>query len=380
MPHHSNAERSLRKTQCWTLAFCNDGSTPSVSPDLLLLYEFHIRRLMSLIDKNLLDTICFAKPKHLCADFQALRKGNRMAWFKDNRSTILAVAHLDTVNPKGLRWSGQVQLDKTLFFSPYLDDRLGAYTILHVLPALGINVDILFTMDEEVGYSTADLFNIDFKYNWIVEFDRRGEDVVCYDYGDVSLSVKLKSVGFDEGMGSYSDICKLQDIGCKAFNVGIGYENEHSARPFFVIETYEKQIAKFVKFHEKFKDEQMPHVKVEKPKWGNKWEDPRTGLNSGIYNYQQENFNYGSKGNSAFGVSSEYDKWSKERDERENRKKGGILSNSDVMPPIPGWCPVCYRKVSKKKCPNCGELSIQEGEYWPTVLSEDAKAQIVTNA
>jgi len=326
---------------------------------------------MSLIDKNLLDEICWMKPRHIGAEMQALRKGGRVAYYKDNRSKLLAVAHLDTVNPRGLRWSGQVKLDKTIFFSPYLDDRLGVYTILHVLPALGINVDILFTMDEETGASTADLFNIDFKYNWIVEFDRRGDEVVCYDYKDAELSKKLKSVGFDEGMGSFSDICRLQDIGCKAFNVGIGYENEHSARPFFVIETYEKQIAKFVKFHAKFKDEQMPHVKVDKPAWS--YRAGRSLANFGTYNYQQDNFNYDGRVNRVGGVSSEYDKWSKERDAREQKSKSGI------SPSLPGWCPVCYRKVSEESCPECGELSIQDGEYWPKVLSEDAKAQMETN-
>ena len=326
---------------------------------------------MSLIDKDRLDSICHAKPKALGAGMQVLRKAGRVAYFKDNHSKLLAVAHLDTVNIRGMRWSGQVQLDKTLFFSPYLDDRLGAYTILKVLPELGINVDVLFTMDEETGASTADLFNIDFKYNWIVEFDRAGEDVVCYSFRDDGLTKKLESVGFKVGYGTCSDISKMQDMGCKAFNVGIGYENEHSKRPFFVVETYEKQIAKFVKFHAKFKDEHLPHVKTASPTWSYGNQSGNWGRGT-----RPNNFNYGNDS----GVSSEYDLWAEERDAKELKEKNGILPKSGAIPPMPGWCPVCYRRVSGGACPECGTLAVTEGEWWPAVLSEDAKAQMETNA
>ena len=321
---------------------------------------------MSLIDKDRLDSVCQMKPKLIGAGMQVLRKKNRVAYFQDNGSKLLAVAHLDTVNPSGIKWSGQVKLDKTLFFSPYLDDRLGVYTILHVLPALGINVDILFTMDEESGSSTADLFDVDFQYNWIVEFDRKGEDVVCYSFKDIELTKKLESVGFEEGWGTMSDISKMQDRGCKAFNVGIGYENEHGARPWFVIETYERQIERFVEFHKNFKEEHMPHVKTVSQVWS-------YGQNVGGFNYNQGNFNYERGGSN---VSSEYDKWSTERDARERRKKLGAPPAPESCP---GWCPVCYRVVRNGSCPECGELSVQEGEWWPKVLSEDAKAQMEMN-
>ena len=39
-----------------------------------------------------------------------------------------------------------------------LDDRLGAYIILDLLPKLGINVDVLLTVGEEQGRSTANFF------------------------------------------------------------------------------------------------------------------------------------------------------------------------------------------------------------------------------
>ena len=247
-----------------------------------------------------------------------------------------------------------------------LDDRLGVYTILHVLPALGINVDILFTMDEESGSSTADLFDVDFQYNWIVEFDRKGEDVVCYSFKDIELTKKLESVGFEEGWGTMSDISKMQDRGCKAFNIGIGYENEHGARPWFVIETYERQIERFVEFHKNFKEEHMPHVKTVSQVWS-------YGQNVGGFNYNQGNFNYGRGGSN---VSNEYSKWADERDARERRKKLGAPPAPESCP---FWCPVCYRVVKNGSCPECGKLAIIEGEWWPKVLSEDAKAQMEMN-
>jgi hypothetical protein len=337
---------------------------------------------MPLIVKSLLDSVCQAKPKHLAQGMKLLRQGSRVAWFKDNGSNILAVAHLDTVNPRGIMWSGEVKLDKTIFFSPYLDDRLGAYTILKVLPeAYKINLDVLFTMDEEVGASTADLFKTEKKYNWIVEFDRRGGDVVAYDYKDDALKKKLESVGFKMGWGSFTDICRLEDLGCKAFNVGVGYENEHSARPSLIVETYNEQITKFVKFYELYKDELMPHTKKVKQDWFS-WKPGQVqGFGAGrAYNFQQPYLNYG-------GVSDEYVEWSNKRAKRETKGKPKLVdttkkgwdkptvfkSNGLVCHHL--WCPICSTKLEDGVCRDCGKLVLTSDGWWPEqVLNDEEKA------
>jgi hypothetical protein len=177
---------------------------------------------------------------------------------KDNNSKILAVAHLDTVQKAHARMA-MVQLERdTLIFSPVLDDRLGVYTILHALPLMGIKIDILFTENEERGMSTAADFTTEKQYNWIVEFDREGSDAVTYNYDwddDVGRYFKL-------GVGSYSDICELEHLGCKGLNIGVGYRNPHTRRAYFVVEEYLAQMRKFAKFYRDNHDRKFAHEKI----------------------------------------------------------------------------------------------------------------------
>jgi len=182
--------------------------------------------------------------------------GNQYA-FKDNDSSILAVAHLDTVQKES--HTGIVRLkNETLVFNPKLDDRLGVYTILHVLPKLGIKADILFTENEEKGKTTASYFRTEKEYNWIVEFDRRGSDAVTYDYHWKDVVEKY----FETGLGSFSDISELEHLGCKAVNIGIGYYDEHSRRAYFVVEEYLSQIEKFVRFYDEHKGTRFEHKQI----------------------------------------------------------------------------------------------------------------------
>ena len=344
---------------------------------------------MPLIVKELLDLVCQSKPKVLCEGMTPIHKGKKEAWFKDNGSDILAVAHLDTVNPCGIKWSGEVKLDQTIFFSPYLDDRLGAYTIKVALPqAYSIEMDMLFTMDEETGASTAELFETTKKYKWIVSFDRRGEDVVLYSFRGDDIEKKLKSVGFDVGWGTMSDICKLEHLGCKAFNVGVGYEEEHGKHPYMIVEVYNRQIQRFVKFYEKFKGEHIPHSKVIRPDYSSNF-FPRhqeispqiSGFGAGReQDWTQPNLLTAGKG----GHSEEYKGWSTKRERRELRKRAAAIEewkrqhadmtepealyppNTGVCP-VPVWCPKCARKLNDKECPTCGLLVMYRKRWWPEV-------------
>ncbi|MCU7521662.1 MAG: hypothetical protein HF312_15705 [Ignavibacteria bacterium] len=185
--------------------------------------------------------------------------------FRDNNSPILGVAHLDTVFDDKSHDMFVEYKNKTgsihEVISPRLDDRLGAYVLLDLLPRLGITLDILLTTGEEHGASTADIFAVDCKkkYNWIVEFDRAGTDVVTYQYGDETLDNLLKNYGFKLGCGSFSDISVMDELGCKAFNVGIGYHAAHTTHCYANLGELTGQIRKFARFYKNNRDVFLPH-------------------------------------------------------------------------------------------------------------------------
>lgn len=183
--------------------------------------------------------------------------------FKDNGSNILCVAHCDTLHSDSGVYPVKLP-SETLVFCQKCDDRLGVYTILDLLPSLGVNMDILLTMNEERGQSTARLFKTDKKYDWIVEFDRNGMDAVTYSYGDKEWHDVLEEY-FIVNHGSFSDISDLQHLHCKAFNVGVGYHDEHNLRSFFVLEEYRQQISRFIAFYDKHRNSHFTHEKREIP-------------------------------------------------------------------------------------------------------------------
>jgi hypothetical protein len=180
--------------------------------------------------------------------------------YKDNGSSVLAVAHLDTCEPGSFCIIADTPAG-TWVFSPALDDRLGVYVITHVLPAMGINVDVLLTTGEEMGQSSGAFFDLQKKYNWMFQFDRRGTDVVTYDYGDSALNKRLNAAGFtDINRGLYSDICSMEHLGCKGINVGTAYYDYHSPEAFAKISLLDAQIRKFAQFYRLFNDSLLEHT------------------------------------------------------------------------------------------------------------------------
>jgi len=182
-------------------------------------------------------------------------KDSGYLYYKDNGSDVLAVAHLDSVQkPEHLFIT-----DKYIF-SPVLDDRLGVYIIMDLLPKLGINVDILFTNGEETGFSTAELFKPDKKYNWMVEFDRMGDDVVMYDYETENYKEKIKEFFPKTSWGSFSDISYLEHLGCFGFNIGVGYQDYHQINAYADISMLLKNVRNFSKFYKKYKNVKLEHT------------------------------------------------------------------------------------------------------------------------
>lgn len=182
--------------------------------------------------------------------------------FKDNGSKILAVAHLDTVGADDTRAAHYVETEAGLVvFSRALDDRLGAYTILELLPKLGINVDVLLTVGEESGRSTAEFFEPDKVYDWMIEFDRGGTDVVMYQYHDDATEDLVEATGVRVGRGSFSDVAYLEHLGIKGFNWGIGYTGDyHGPRAHAFLEDTFEMVGYFLRFHETNKNTYLPHI------------------------------------------------------------------------------------------------------------------------
>ncbi len=210
-----------------------------------------IEQVSDAFDPDMLAHLCTTWDFTNYATKVTLPGKDRFYWYQNNGSDVLAVAHLDTV-----------QMDRTcqvidtaagpLAVSGALDDRLGVYVILDLLPSLGVTCDWLLTTDEEIGRSTATEFSEDYngkQYNWIIQFDRGGTDVVMYEYETKEYCSLVEDAGARVGMGSYSDICELEDLGCTGFNWGVGYEDYHSPRAHAWLNDTFRMVARFLKFH-----------------------------------------------------------------------------------------------------------------------------------
>jgi hypothetical protein len=188
--------------------------------------------------------------------------------FRDNGSKILAVAHLDTVAKPDTRMARFTQTEAgPVVHSRGLDDRLGAYTILDMLPQLGVETDLLLTVGEEDGRSTAQFFEAPKEYDWVIEFDRGGTDVVMYQYDDAEVRGMVRASGADVGDGSFSDISFLEHLEVKAFNWGIGYREYHGPRAHAYLDDTFEMVGYFLEFHREWAGTPMPHY-ITKPSYG----------------------------------------------------------------------------------------------------------------
>lgn len=195
----------------------------------------------------------------------------RFYHYRDNGSSILAVCHLDTVQrDRTCRVVGTT--GGLLALSGALDDRLGTYVILHLLPRLGIHLDWLLTTDEERGQSTAAEFETSKRYQWMVSFDRGGTDVVMYDYETPDLRARVSASGARVGVGSYSDICELEHLGCAGFNWGIGYRDYHSKRSHAWLSDTFAMVARFVRFYEANAAMHLAHAPRPRLSWDPEFE------------------------------------------------------------------------------------------------------------
>ena len=189
--------------------------------------------------------------------------------FLSRGAKVLSVAHVDTVIRDHHFIDVPLPTGERFVYCPQLDDRLGVYTILDLLPALGVHTDVLLTTNEERANSSAKHFDTKKKYHWLVQFDRHGVDWVSYQYG---IDAPSKLFG-PRGLGSYTCIAELGHLGASAFNVGVAYYREHHTDSYMNVNEYADQIARFCRFYDEYKDVYFPHR-----------EDPvRIGLGDGMF-------------------------------------------------------------------------------------------------
>jgi hypothetical protein len=177
--------------------------------------------------------------------------------FNNHDSPVLAIAHLDSVEQES-HFRVMPSEAGTRIENAQLDDRLGAYIILDLLPQLGITSDILLTEGEEVYRSTAKYFTAGRQYNWMFSFDRGGTDVVMYQYDDSEMRRLLASEGFVAGEGTGSDIRYLEHLGCKGFNFGCGYHDRHH-NAYAIAEQTVQMVDTFTRFYKRYRDQFLPH-------------------------------------------------------------------------------------------------------------------------
>lgn len=239
----------------------NETTTNDVpSLDVPLAYDDEARDdlIRAEFDRDVLKRVCEMHETEFGAayDMKRVQIADQPApedfyYFRDNGSRILAVAHLDTCVRHEQRTANFVTLadGSEIVYSGALDDRLGAYTILELLPRLGIEVDLLLTVGEESGMSTADYFMPDKQYDWMIEFDRGGTDVVMYQFDDDNTRAAVRECGARVGDGIFSDIAYLEHLAIKGFNWGVGYQDYHSVRGHAYLDDYFMMIGYFMEFH-----------------------------------------------------------------------------------------------------------------------------------
>lgn len=236
-----------------------------------------IEMVRNAFDKEALRTICEMHEDDFAAAFgletvnipeREKRKDASAYFFQDNGADILAVAHLDTVSPDwGRRTRFAHTEDGLVVHSRALDDRLGAYIILDLLPKLGIKHDILLTLGEEDGQSTGEFFTTEKDYNWMIEFDRGGTDVVLYEYEDDDLVSLVKETGARVGVGAFSDISYMEHLEIKGLNWGVGYQDYHGPRAHAYLEDTFEMVSYYLDFHETNAEEYLPHQYDERAAW-----------------------------------------------------------------------------------------------------------------
>lgn len=225
---------------------------------------FNIKLLKDCHTTNEFEFLDFVQKTHPHAQLYPHVPRGRQLIYINNNSPILGIAHLDaTMFPTHFA-VGDVSFkpNHTCIFSPMVDDRLGVYTLLYLLPKLGINYDILLSEGEEVGDPTSRWFYTKKKYNWMFQFDRKGTDAVHYQFTAPNWLSALRKYFQRVNTGIFSDIAYMDHLNIQGVNVGTGYYDYTSQHAWASLDDLMDQTQRFKSFYDKYKD-----VKFGTPKW-----------------------------------------------------------------------------------------------------------------
>lgn len=162
---------------------------------------------------------------------------------------VLLVAHLDTVH-KDLPTQIFYDANRGDITSPQGiggDDRCGVYMIFEVLKKF--NCSVLFCEDEETGgvgarkFTKSDLAK-NLEFNYIIEFDRKGDnDAVFYDCDNEDFEKFITQDFYKTAFGSFSDISVIAPVlKCAAVNLSCGYYNAHFKTEYVNVQEMEESI------------------------------------------------------------------------------------------------------------------------------------------
>lgn len=196
--------------------------------------------------------------------FTTYKRNKRRFAFRPGltETSPMIVCHADTVVKGGEgphNWDYNAQLH--LVTSIALDDRLGIACMVDAIKSQSALSDcaMLICDEEEIGNSTAQLFDLDVQPNWMVELDRRGDDVVCYEYESALFTALLEQSGFRVGHGTFSDISYLGSMGVVGFNMGVGYHREHSQNCHADLRDTSAQLSRLLNFYNRFESIRLPY-------------------------------------------------------------------------------------------------------------------------
>ena len=171
--------------------------------------------------------------------------------FAEGTLPVILVAHLDTVFTR-LPQELFYDKEKQVLWCPFgagFDDRAGVFAIFQFLMK-GYRPSILFTLGEEEGgygaFIAADEIKPSKDIKYVIELDRRGHyDCVFYEEENEEFKDYIKSYGFIEAQGIFTDICVLApEWKLPCVNLSIGYLDEHTYSERLYIRWFEETVDK----------------------------------------------------------------------------------------------------------------------------------------
>lgn len=213
---------------------------------------------------------------------------------------VLLIAHMDTVH-KVLPYfilHAKDEKGNTKLSSPSGiggDDRCGIYMIFEVLKKF--NCSVLFCEDEEIGCIGADKFtehpiSEGLKFNYIIEFDRKGNnDAVFYDCDNPDFEEFITKEFFETAYGSMSDISVVAPhLGIAAVNLSCGYYNAHTTKEYVIMEEMEEVIAQTCKLLARTTENDAFEYIEAKRAYSGKWWDDFSYYGKGCYSTTENDF------------------------------------------------------------------------------------------